>query len=108
MSLCLVKKDKSIFEQHSVGNFFYIIKKGTVELLINGEKIKDLSDGESFGELALLHGTERSGTIRCLTNTYLWCLERKNFRKIIDFITKVNYDENKKFIESVPILSIFY
>ena len=30
---------------------------------------------------------------------------RKNFRKIVEHITKKNFEENKKFIESIPILS---
>jgi signal-transduction protein with cAMP-binding, CBS, and nucleotidyltransferase domain len=106
MSLCTVNSGVTIFDQGSLGNFFYIIKEGEVELFINQNHIKTLIKGESFGELALLHGASRSGTIKASKDCALWVLERKNFRKIIDHINNINFEENKKFIESIPILSI--
>ena len=105
MSLVEVKKNKYIFEQGNIGNFFYILKQGTAQLIINNKVVKELKIGESFGELALLHDAPRSGTIVAVTDCLLWTLERKNFRKIIEHITKLNYEENLRFIDSIPILS---
>jgi hypothetical protein len=105
MSLCKVDADTYIFRQDSIGNFFYIIKEGECELYVNENHIKNLNAGENFGELALLHGAPRSGSIKTIGITYLWCLERRNFRKIVDHINFLNYEENKKFIENVPIFS---
>ena len=105
MSFATVPSNTIIFQQGTPGNFFYILKVGTVELYIDGKKIKTFSVGESFGELALLHGAPRSGTVKAITECGLWVLERKNFRKIVDHITKMNFEENKTFIQSIPILS---
>ena len=105
MSFATVPANTIIFQQGTPGNFFYILKVGTVELFIDGKKIKTFSVGESFGELALLHGAPRSGTVKAITECGLWVLERKNFRKIVDHITKMNFEENKTFIQSIPILS---
>ncbi len=105
MSYATVPSNTIIFQQGTPGNFFYILKVGTVELYIDGNKIKTFSVGESFGELALLHGAPRSGTVKAITECGLWVLERKNFRKIVDHITKMNFEENKTFIQSVPILN---
>lgn len=105
MSLCSVKKDSIIFKQGTYGNFFYILKKGTVELLINDNIVKSMLSGDSFGELALLHGAVRSGTIKAKEDCKLWCLERTKFRTLIEFLNKQNFEENKKFIQSVPLLS---
>ena len=105
MSFATVPSNTIIFQQGTPGNFFYILKVGTVELYIDGKKIKTFSVGESFGELALLHGAPRSGTVKAITECGLWVLERKNFRKIVDHITKLNFEENKTFIQSVPILN---
>ena len=104
MSFATVPSNTIIFQQGTPGNFFYILKVGTVELFIDEKKIKTFSVGESFGELALLHGAPRSGTVKAVTECGLWVLERKNFRKIVDHITKMNFEENKTFIQSVPIL----
>ena len=105
MSFATVPSNTIIFQQGTPGNFFYILKVGTVELYIDGKKIKTFSVGESFGELALLHGAPRSGTVKAITECGLWVLERKNFRKIVDHTTKMNFEENKTFIQSVPILN---
>ena len=105
MSLCFVPEGSTIFKQGMIGTYFYILQKGKVELLINDKSVKTLSTGENFGELALLHGAPRSGTIKAVTDCYLWVLERKNFKKIVDHITQSQFNENKKFIQSTPILS---
>jgi hypothetical protein len=105
MSLCKVDADTFIFRQHSIGNFFYLIKEGEVQVFVNGNSVKKLGKGESFGELALLHGAPRSAGVKTIGITYIWCLERRNFRKIVDHINYLNFEENKKFIESVEILS---
>jgi CRP-like cAMP-binding protein len=104
MSLASVNEGEMIFNQGTMGNFFYIIKEGKVELLINDNPIKSLEEGESFGELALLHGAARSGSIKASTNCLMWVLERKNFKKIVDHINHINFQENKKFLLSIPIL----
>ena len=105
MSLCFIEKNKIIFNQGTPGNFFYILKEGTVELIIDGKHKKDINQGENFGELALLHGALRSGTVKTKTDCFFWVMERKNFRKIVDHITHITFEENKKFVNSIPILS---
>ncbi len=105
MSLCKIDSDTFLFRQDSMGNFFYIIKEGECELFINENYIKKIKSGESFGELALLHGAPRSGSVKTYGITYVWCLERRNFRKIVDHINFMNYEENKRFINSIPILA---
>lgn len=104
MSLCKIDADTYVFRQDSMGNFFYIIKEGECELFINEDYIKNIRSGESFGELALLHGAPRSGSVKTIGITYVWCLERRNFRKIVDHINYMNFEENKRFINSIPIL----
>ncbi len=32
-------------------------------------------------------------------------MKRKNFRKIVDYITKKNFEQSKNLIESIPILA---
>lgn len=104
MSLCKIDADTFIFRQDSMGNFFYIIKEGECELFINENYIKNIKAGETFGELALLHRAPRSGSVKTVGVVYVWCLERRNFRKIVDHINYMNYEENKRFINSIPIL----
>lgn len=105
MTLCFVPAESMIFTQGEPGNFFYILKEGKVDVLVDGNVVKSLRSGENFGELALLHGAARSASVKAISDCYLWVLERKNFRKIIDHINQINFEENKKFIQSIPILA---
>jgi CRP-like cAMP-binding protein len=105
MKLASVESSKVIINQGGNGTYFYVIKRGGVDLYINDNFIKSLTVGESFGDLALLHDSKRSGTIIANDYTELWCLERKKFRNIIEFINKKNFEENKNFIQSISILS---
>ena len=105
MSLVQVNSNNFIFKQGTIGNYFYILKSGSAELIINNNIIKRLKVGESFGELALLHDAPRSGSIKTISDCLLWTLERKNFRKIIEHINKISYEENLQFIDSVSVLS---
>ena len=98
MSLAYVPEKTIIFKQGSPGNYFYILKSGKANLIIDNIKKISINVGESFGELALLHGSPRTGTVIAETECYLWVLERKHFRKIVDHITKLNFEENKNFI----------
>ena len=105
MSLIQIEKNKFIFKQGDIGNYYYILKSGLAQLYIDNKKIKILRSGESFGELALLHDAPRSGSIKTISDCLLWTLERKNFRKIIEHINKISYEENLQFIDSVSVLS---
>ena len=64
MSLVKVKENTYIFEQGNIGNYFYILKKGNAQLIINNKVVRVLKIGESFGELALLHDAPRSGKFK--------------------------------------------
>ena len=105
MTLCRVKAKDIVFKQGSIGNFFYIIKEGDLDLIIDNKKVKTLSKGNSFGELALINGASRSGTVKSINGSLLWCMERKNFKKIIDHINSQNYMENIKFINDINFFS---
>ena len=106
MSLVSVKENTFIFKQDGIGSYFYILKQGTVEFFATNDKNRQIINvGESFGELALLHGAPRSQNALAVTECLLWVMERRNFRKIVEHITKLNYEENKNFVESIPILA---
>ena len=105
MTLCSIEAGKTLFEQGSTGNLFYVISQGSFTLEINGKEIKSLGRGESFGDLALLHDDVRSGTIIAEKNSKVWCLSQKNFQKIIDYFNKINMQVSETFINSVGLLS---
>ena len=47
-----------------------------MEVVIDGAVVLTISQGGTFGELALIHGTPRAATVRASTNVSLWGLDR--------------------------------
>ena len=103
MSLCKIKGGTTLFKQGSVGSYWYIINEGVFQLLIDDVYKKDLKRGDSFGEFALMNDAPRSATIIAKTDCLVWVLKREAFRKIIDFLFQINYDENMKFLKSISL-----
>lgn len=92
-----------VFEQGKPGNYFYVVASGKLEVIINLKSVSILKPGDSFGEMALIHDTLRTATIKTLEKSSLWGLDRKTFRKTLELLESVNYQENKQFIDTIPI-----
>jgi len=58
---------------------WYLIDRGSMEVLIDGFEVNELTRGDSFGELALLRERPRAATVRALTEVELLALERDAF-----------------------------
>ena len=50
--------------------------KGEVDVFINDELVSSITEGGSFGELALILGTPRAATIVAKTSVVLWSIDR--------------------------------
>ena len=103
MSLQKVKKDTILFKQGEPGTYWYIVHEGTFSLYINNEFKKNLSKGDSFGELALMNDAPRSATVKANSDCQVWTLKREVFRKILEFISNINYSQNMKFLNGIDI-----
>jgi CRP-like cAMP-binding protein len=52
-------------------------------VIVNGAVKKTLAPGESFGELAMLHASKRTATVRTLEPCQLWTITRHEFKRIV-------------------------
>ena len=68
-----------VIRQGDVGDTFYVIDAGEVDVLVGGYPVARLAHGSGFGERALLRDSPRSATIRALTDLQLWELGREDF-----------------------------
>ena len=106
MSLYFVKANVEIFKQGQPPGCFYILKSGTCDIIINNEKKDSLQKGAYFGDTALLYGTSREYTLRTSTDCYLWAMDKKNFKKVIEHILHITYEDNNSNIGKLPIFGI--
>ena len=103
MKFYALRANEVIFEQGQPAMNFFVIADGEVEVLSNGVRRNVLRKGAGFGESALVHNVARTATIRTLTNTTLWGLDRDTFKHFIEGVNVQNYEENKQFINSIQI-----
>ena len=106
MSLFFVKPNVEIFKQGSSPGCFYILRQGQCDILINNEKKDTLQKGAYFGDTALLYGTCREYTVKTSTDCYVWVMEKKNFRKVIEHILHITYEDNNSNINKLAIFGI--
>lgn len=71
-----VRGGETIISRGEVGENFYVIEDGTVEV---PEYRRRQGAGSSFGEIALLHDVPRTATVRALTDVRLRVLHRGAF-----------------------------
>lgn len=74
-----VPAGEDVIVQGEIGDRFYLIDEGEVEVFENGVFRRKEGPGESFGEIALLHDVPRTATVRTTTATRLLALERDQF-----------------------------
>lgn len=68
-----------VFNQGDKGASLYIIKKGSVEILIDDKEIATLSNGNIFGEMSLFTGEKRSASVRVLQDSQLLKITKDDF-----------------------------
>ena len=68
-----------VFRQGDHGDRFYVIDEGEAEVIGNGRLIRGLRSGDGFGEIALLHDTVRTATVRARTPLRVYTLDRHHF-----------------------------
>ena len=74
--------------QGEPGDSFYIIKKGTVDVIVGtppetGMVVASLSTGNFFGEMSLLTGAVRTASIRVKDDAEFIVIDRENFRSVL-------------------------
>ena len=115
------EEDEVIINQGDEGDNFYIIDVGSLDVYVNGTKVVSLTEGASFGELALIYGTPRAATVRATTWVRLWGIDRWNvdhcnsynrfvlsrdsYRRILMGSTMRKRETYEKLLSKVSILS---
>lgn len=74
----------TIIKQNEIGNKFYVILAGTVNVIIDGKKVNELGPGKYFGERALIYNVARAATVESATQVRIAYITGEVFRKILD------------------------
>jgi CRP/FNR family transcriptional regulator, cyclic AMP receptor protein len=71
-------------KEGEVGQEFFVIIDGKVEITRKGKRVATRGAGDFFGEIALLEDTPRMATVTAKTPLRLFVLTRRDFRHLVD------------------------
>jgi MFS family permease len=69
----------SVFEQGDEGDDFFVIERGSAEVIRDGHHLIALGAGDGFGEIALIRDCRRTASVRAATELTLRALNRLAF-----------------------------
>lgn len=107
MFYCEIRNGQILFKQTDAASCFFILEKGSLEVLVNDKAKRELKTGDGFGELALLYNAPRSASVKALEPCNLWGIDRNTFRKAVEEMITKEYEENRKFMEVVRFFRNF-
>ena len=78
----------TVIRQGEAGDKFYLIRSGRVDVVVEDgagqKKINELTEGDYFGETALLTDQPRNATIVTTAPSIFYTLSKENFRAVVD------------------------
>lgn len=92
-----------VIEQGAAGDYFYIVSSGTLDCLVDGQKVLSYERGGSFGELALMYNAPRAATLVATSPAVLWALDRISFRSVIMESNATKRSMHESFLREVPL-----
>ncbi|CAO1396998.1 unnamed protein product [Diamesa serratosioi] len=104
MSMESFNENEFIINEGDKGSHLFISADGIFQVIKGGSVIKSFGPGVVFGELAILYKAMRFASIKVLTRSKVWMLERKVFQKIMMSSGRREREENIKFLSSVSVL----
>ncbi|TWU21288.1 ATP-binding cassette domain-containing protein [Bythopirellula polymerisocia] len=86
---------EAIIRQGDAGDLFYLIRTGSVDVLINDgtgdQKVAELNQGQYFGEAALITDEPRNATIVAREPSVFYALGKDEFRAVLE--TSATFEE---------------
>ncbi|CAG5121610.1 unnamed protein product, partial [Candidula unifasciata] len=97
-------KNCYIIREGERGEHLYVCADGVLEVHKDDKRLGEIKSGGLFGELAILYNCTRTASVKAVTNTTLWVLDRRVFQTIMMKTGLERREENISFLKSVPLL----
>ncbi|KAK3266094.1 hypothetical protein CYMTET_25260 [Cymbomonas tetramitiformis] len=115
-----IPKGETIFHEGDVGEKFYVVVSGKVDVLVRGDaSVKDtiergphaglfvavtLGSGDAFGEIALMRSEPRSATVAARTRCEVLTVTKDSFQEVLEQVYGTSLNDKLKFLNSLNIL----
>lgn len=79
-----LREGTELTREGAPGREFLILVEGTADVLKKGRKINSLKSGDFFGEIALVHRTPRTATVKATSPVRALVVTDRNFRTLLE------------------------
>ncbi|XP_051816002.1 cGMP-dependent protein kinase 2 isoform X2 [Acanthochromis polyacanthus] len=93
-----------VIQEGEAGNYLYVLAEGLLEVIQNGKMLGEMRPGTAFGELAILYNCKRTATVKAVSQSHIWALDRQTFQTIMMQTTQARHEEYFSFLRSVSLL----
>ena len=106
---CDAIADTFVIRQGETGEKFYFVENGKLDIFVknssggNAKVGSTLTEGSSFGELALMYNTPRAASIKASSDSKLWTIDRNTYRNIVVHFKAMRNKQYMDFVRQVEI-----
>jgi CRP-like cAMP-binding protein len=78
-----LKEGKELTRQGAPGREFFVLVDGTADVIKNRRTVNTLKAMDFFGEIALLHETPRTATVKATSPVRALVITERNFKRLL-------------------------
>ncbi|MBN3295847.1 KGP2 kinase, partial [Amia calva] len=93
-----------VIQEGEPGNYLYVLADGLLEVIQNCRLLGQMHPGTAFGELAILYNCKRTATVKAVSQSQIWVLDRQMFQNIMMRTAQARHEEYFSFLCSVSLL----
>ncbi|XP_077999014.1 cGMP-dependent protein kinase 1-like isoform X2 [Glandiceps talaboti] len=98
------QKGQLVIKEGDAGAHFYVAAEGKLEVSKGTKVLGLMGPGKVFGELAILYNCTRTASVKAVTDSKIWAIDRKVFQMVMMKTGLQRQEENIRFLKSVPLL----
>ncbi len=86
-----VEAGKVLVREGEPGREFFVLLSGEVSVVVDGREVAVLSEGQWFGELAIIDPAPRDATVTTLSPCQLLVIESRRFLPLLDEVPVLSH-----------------
>lgn len=90
---------KQLTTEDASAHEFVVIIDGEADVMVHGERVNTMADGDWFGEIGLLTGSRRTATVVARTDVHALVIEGHRFTQLLDHAPDVRAKVEKVLAE---------
>jgi CRP/FNR family cyclic AMP-dependent transcriptional regulator len=84
-----LREGKELTREGAPGREFFVLVEGTADVVKNGRKVNSLGAGDFFGEIALVHQSPRTATVKATSPVRALVVTERNFKRLLEDIPEI-------------------